>query len=270
MRRALVVGTFLALASLPVQAASSDAAAEPTPPGAAAEALRLDFNDAAGGTPVLANLGSAAVDVSVVGQSTGTLDTVRSRPGEGHAARMPTFADDGSGPRAVVGVWSTSGDPLSPGTAPFTFGADVRLDVGTTSVPGFAASDNGDNVLQRGRFSDEAQYKLQLDHAVPSCRVKGSSGTLMVKGAEVVRGDWYTLTCQRDGSTLSLSATHYDEYGEVLSSETWSANGPTGDVQASGSAIPLSIGGKLTNDGALARDTDQLNGRVDNVVLTIG
>jgi hypothetical protein len=31
----------------------------------------------------------------------------------------------------------------------------------------------------------------------------------------------------------------------------------------------MSVGGKLTTSGQVARDSDQFNGRVDNVTLTI-
>jgi hypothetical protein len=206
----------------------------------------------------------------VVNQASGRLRSVSGRPGAGLAARTPGFADDASGRRAVIAVSSQDGDPLSPGAAAFTFGADVRLDEGDTSGPGTEAGDNGDNVLQRGRFADVAQYKLQLDHGRPSCRVKGTEGTVMVRGAEVERGQWYTLACERDGDDLSLTVTHYDENGDVDSVDTTSETGPIGSVEISRAAIPLSIGGKLANDGTLARDGDQFNGRIDNVVLSIG
>jgi len=230
--------------------------------------LRINFNQVAGRVPELTNTGSALVNIDVVNQASAGVYSVSGRTDSDLAIRTPRFADDPDGPRAVVGVWSIAGDPLSPGTAPFRFGADVQLDQGDTSGPG--AGDNGDNVLQRGHYIDDAQYKLQLDHGRPSCRVKGSDGTVMVSGDPVNRGDWYTLSCARSGNTVSLTVTHYGDDGTVQSSDTTSDSGPIGTVVASSPSVPLSIGGKLSNNGDLAQDSDQFNGRLDNVVLDVG
>ena len=83
-----------------------------------------------------------------------------------------------TGRRAAPGPCSRSptrdADRLEPGTARFTFGADVKLD----AVNDGGDYDNGNNVVQRGRFNDTTQFKLQIDAGKASCRVAGAKGAV--------------------------------------------------------------------------------------------
>jgi len=135
---------------------------------------------------------------------------------------------------------------LDPGTADFTFGAVVRLTRGS-----------GDwNIMQKGYWSDRGQWKLSLDRTSTglrfSCRVKGSSGSVMAyspRGVVTPGGPWVRAECHRDRSGVSVLVN-----GRVVGR----ASGRTGDVRSSS---PYLIGSK----GMSARHPDQFLGLMDYV-----
>jgi hypothetical protein len=144
------------------------------------------------------------------------------------------------------------------------------LDAGATASHASGSTDNGDNVVQRGLYGNRSQYKIQVDGRRPSCRVKGSSGAVMVTSTVALSsGTWYRLICTRSGSTVSLQVTRYTSTGSVASTTMSSASGATGTVRAPSWSQPISAGGKLNARGEVARDSDQFNGRLDNIVLVI-
>lgn len=259
------VPVALALASVGIGGLTAVPARAATTP-----AVHLTFDQAASSSQ-LRNAGSASVAVTVASRSGGSVDKVPGSSWQGQVGRTPAFDARSSAPRGVIKVTSTSGDPLSPLTSPFRFGADVRLDAGTTASHASGSGDNGDNVVQRGRFGDRAQYKIQVDSRRPSCRVKGSSGAVMVTSPiSLAAGTWYRLECQRSGSVVTLTVQQYSSSGSVVATTTTTARGATGSVRAPKASQPLSVGGKLNNKGGVASDSDQFNGLVDNVVLSIG
>jgi hypothetical protein len=162
----------------------------------------------------------------------------------------------------VLVVVATEAASLSPGDRDFEFGAAFELDPESSG----SEADNGDNLLQRGSFNDPGQYKIQLDHGVPSCRVAGDAGVLFVEADEAVDpGAWYSVSCRRAGDEVTLTVTPYADQDD---GESWRATGPTGTVPFGDQ--PLSVGGKVDPSGTPVASADQFNGAVDDVFLRIG
>src|SRR4051812_42672459 len=192
---ACLAASVLSAAGLASTPASAHSAARPSPrsspsssppsgpPSSTAHkdivrALNLDIHQAAplSGYTTFANSGNTVLSISVVTDDGGLLLDGRPRinPKVDRAVRTPQYTSDPSGPHAVIQVLDRRGtDDLDPGAGPFRFGADFNLDaVSEDSGPG--GRDNGDNLIQRGLFNQQAQYKIQLDHDTALCRVKGS------------------------------------------------------------------------------------------------
>lgn len=228
--------------------------------------LSLDFDDLdsaqRSGTGALAveNGGSADLDINVSTAGGGTLRTVAGQTG-GYAARFPAYATDYR-QRVIVTATAADGtDPLSPGLADFTFGTDFILD----EVSEGTAQDNGNNLVQRGLFADAGQYKIQVDHARASCRVVGRTGAVVVRSTTRIEpATWYRVSCARTaaGLTLALSTVN----GAV---QRTTRAGATGAVDAA-DTTPFAIGGKVSSSGtAVAGNSDQFNGALDNVFLRL-
>jgi hypothetical protein len=223
------------------------------------------------GYKTLVNSGSSAMAVSVVTDDGGGLFDGKPRvaSGEDKAIRYPRYSDAADAPHAVVQVVDRRGpDDLNPKSRQFRFGADFILDAKSEdSAPG--GRDNGDNLVQRGRFDQRAQYKVQVDHRVATCRVKGLRGVVTVSSrTNIAPRTWYRVRCVRDGSVLRIVVTTWAGGSPV--SVTDSASGPTGDLTPSRRTVPLSVGGKLDRPGLIADASDQFNGRIDNVVIRVG
>jgi hypothetical protein len=215
-----------------------------------------------------ASTGQAKVSATVVSAQRGHLAWEKGRPGQTGALSTPAFHP--IGPRAVLRIMARHDNPLSPGFKDFGFGADVQMDAGPTTSKQAGSTDNGDNVVQRGLFGGVGQYKLQVDDRVPSCRVRGAAGTVLVRSdVRLVPRVWYHLSCKRSGRQVTLMMAKYPWGGKAPVWRRWVGSGPTGSVRAP-AQVPLSVGGKLTDVGGLAEQVDQFNGRIDNVVLAIG
>lgn len=234
--------------------------------------MRFDAPPPSGGYSTFANTGKAPVSVAVVRRSGGTIGGEGGIGADGrstgYAARFPRHATSSNAPAAVVRIRNAgSADGLDPGTGRFTVAADVKLDT-LTSTPG--SGDDGDNVVQRGLYSDVTQYKLQVDARRPMCRIKGRSGTVELRSSVVMQPwRWYRLTCVRDGGRVTLSVTSWSSDGTATTTST-ARNGATGSMRPSSSGVPLSVGGKLSASGSILASADQLNGLVDNVRLHFG
>ncbi len=73
--------------------------------------------------------------------------------------------------------------------------------------------------------------------------ILGDEGEVFVKAGTAISPEvWYSVTCQRAGSEVSISVTQYGEQGQ-----TWTAAGPTGHITLG--ELPLAVGGKVSNDG---------------------
>lgn len=223
--------------------------------------VKIDFDSLADGSSPK-NTGSldATVKVSTAG---GGAVTAGPDPDGTASGRFPAWDSRSSHQRAAVTVLSNeAGDPLSPGTRDFEFGASFSLD--TKSVGGH--QDNGDNLMQRGLFGDKAQYKLQVDGAKVSCRVKGSGGAqILWSSVKVQRNAWYSTSCARDDGKLVLKVTRPG--GSVA---TKSVAYRAGNVTMRSSSIRVAMGAKVGPSGAvMAGGADQFNGLIDDAYVAI-
>jgi hypothetical protein len=203
--------------------------------------------------------GEAHTEVHATGDA--EVEVVAGRDG-GKAVRFPAYTGAATAPAAVLVVTDEGVGTLDPGDGEFTFGASFQLDEKSSG----SAADNGDNLVQRGTFDSPGQFKIQLDHDVPSCRVKGADGEVFVKaGAPVDPGAWYSVSCERSGSDVELTVT---SWGDGAGGGTWHASGPTGSIDLE--SVPLTVGGKTGPDGTPVASADQFNGVVDDVFFRRG
>lgn len=181
---------------------------------------------------------------------------------------FPAYSSSSAEPRAVVRVTPTpnSSDVLAPGWGDFEFGADFRKD----EISSGTTVDNGDNVIQRGLWSDPAQYKIEVDNARPACRIKGSAGSVRVRASSSISSSlWYRVRCARVGNTVRLTVVEYRTDGATRVMR-YERSGGLGQLVWPKAQTPLSVGGKLAANGAIIRSaTDQFNGLVSNPVLII-
>ncbi|WP_166136681.1 hypothetical protein [Nocardioides ochotonae] len=204
--------------------------------------------------------GSAEVTVRTLSLDGGRMTVRGTSPGGDPALRLPAFSPDPAPyPRAIVAVSPVgSRDLLEPGTRPFVWGADFRVDRAT----GTSAVDNGDNLVQRGLSNDPGFFKAELDQRRPGCTVTGSEDTLVVHASErVLPGTWYHLRCELTPGELAVYVTQLpaDDTPRSFASHI---SGFVGDVRFD-PATPLTVGGKVGLDGKpLPNATDQFNGRV--------
>lgn len=269
--RYLVVAT-----ALPVLLGLGDVAAADPGQARAVDVLRVDFDYVSGpdGQPVttVQVSGAASVSADVATRNGGQLVAATGRTGSGRAVRMPAFGAADSTPRAVVRVVNAgSRDQLSPGNRDFSFGADFVLDAVSSQT---GSSDDGDNLVQRGRFDDPDQYKLQIDSRRPSCRLMGTTGSsavdLLVTSSVVVDSThWYTATCVRTGSTLQVVVSKINSDGTTTTTTTTKRSQGVINISMPAKSTALSIGGKLDADGSVSTDSDQFNGLVDNVLVQV-
>jgi hypothetical protein len=263
--------TWLAVAIVATVALTgcSGAVAEEASPAVADRPVRavdFDFEHQAAdlGTivPSVTNEGTAPVAVSIVTLGGGRAMLADGVEG-GFGLRFPAFDSDASPTAAAVVVRSAdSPDLLSPGRRDFRFGADFALD----RLSAGGSHDNGDNLVQRGLTEDAQQFKIQVDHGVPSCRVAGTDGIAFVESEVVVVPErWYRVTCLRtvDGLVLTVVPWNGTRWGDAQVS---TVSAPTGSLDFDGSVGPLVIGAKVDAAGTLiASASDQFNGLADNV-----
>ena len=206
------------------------------------------------------NSGSGEAAVTVRRSGAGVVKVVQGRAG-GRAARFPAYTGSSQGYAAVLATTPASRPTVDPGRRSFTFGATFRLDRRSSGK----GPDNGDNLVQRGSFGGRGQFKLQLDHRVPSCRVKGDRGTLFVEARRAVTPlRWYSVNCRRTPSGITLRVRSFGSGAAVRSTH---ASGATGNLELG--TYRLSIGGKTRANGAPESSADQFNGVLDNVFLRL-
>lgn len=197
-------------------------------------------------------------------------------PGSG---RLPTFS--GTGPYAGYAVTASdfgAADPLAPGYASVTWGADVNVDPGVTADK--ESSDNGNNVIQRGLAGND-QYKLQVDSPgsapTASCHVRDSGVETAWVRLSLKADVWYRIRCERtvEAGFDVLTVRVLDLRQGTVRTATTTSTLPAANLdfpEASASyPTPLSIGVKTSARGAVVvSNADQLNGRVDNAYVAIG
>ena len=247
--RSIVVAVALVVA-LPSSAAAAQSDRE----------LYLTFDGSNGSIPNLASTGSAEVETGIASANGGTVLGVK-HAGAGRAARLEPFDPESPAELATVVIDPAGGtDPFDTGKAPFAFGADFRLDEKSEG----SDADNGNNLFQRGLYSDAAQYKLQIDGGRISCRVEGSAGSVHVVAGKDLRTErWHRVRCTRKQGTVTLRLVHFTADGPVR--RVWSKSGTIGALTFD-AGVPLSVGGKVDGDGDVVENSsDQFNGRIDDV-----
>ena len=227
--------------------------------------LHLNFDDLTADfdtlLPGVVNVGVAEVRVEIATAHAGRVRLAPDPAGRG-AARFPGHSEAADHPAAALVVWEVKGGALSPGKRDFTFGAAFNLD----DVSEGGEADNGDNVVQRGLFADAQQFKLQVDHGVPSCRIAGTDGAVVVKWAgNVTRGKWMAATCTRQGRLVRLTLW------DVASGRSLGTVQGEGDIGALhfDSTTPFGVGAKVLEDGRVSSSSDQFNGVIDEVYFDV-
>lgn len=213
--------------------------------------------------PGATNDGNSQVTVSVVTSSGGRLVWTAGAT-EGGAVRTPSYTPTGlvRGAAIVVRPGRGAPDSLSPGTADFEFGLDLWADPAQAGREG----DDGDNLIQRGRFDQTSQFKLQVDHGIPACRLAGSGGAVVVQADRGVRPErWYRLTCSRIGGTVRMDLVDLSGLEEP---EHWSVVADLGELTFTD--VPLSIAAKLNSTGRIDPvSADQFHGIIDQVFVDV-
>jgi hypothetical protein len=236
--------------------------ASPTPTPKPA-GLMLDFESGPSEGSVattVANAGTGSVQTEVRATGSATVEVVPG-PDGGKAVRFPAYTGAAEAPAAVLVAIDQDGGTLDPGEDEFAFGASFSIDEESSG----SQADNGDNLVQRGTFDSPGQLKLQLDHDVPSCRIKGDAGEVFVEAEDPVDpGSWYSMTCERRGSDVQLTVKALDGGS---GGGTWRGTGPTGRLELE--ALPLTVGGKTGPDGTPVASPDQFNGAVDDVFFRV-
>ena len=244
---------------------------QPTPPPSTPVRFAFDGATLPYGSAqhTASNSGRAVVKVVVSSVAGGRITSAPARSGQGRAIRFPTFDHTAPAAQAAyVVTHAAAADPFDPGTGRLEFGADITLDASSADLSP-SSIDDGDNVFQRGVYDDVTQWKLEVDHRQPVCRVKGRSGALTVfSTVKLAAGRWYRTRCLRQGQRVMITVTWWLADGSTRSSSS-SKTGATGDLRPSSASTPLAIGARVAN-GHVDADPDQYNGAVDNVVVTIG
>lgn len=256
--RALVAAGVSAALATGVLVTGAPAHAEPLPDPLHRD-LYLDFD----GADLLEALGASDVVATVTSSGGGQVLPGPDRFSTGHSLRLERFRPDEPATPAVVVVRPAAGasDSTEPGSRPFGFGAEFALD----AVTGVSDTDNGENLVQRGLFGAGSQYKIQLDDRVPSCRVAGSDGAVVVRADEQVQPEqWYRVRCRRAGDAVTLRVVTSEDGAKDVAQ--YVAHGPTGTLSYGPDDSPFSIGGKVDEQGhVLTQSSDQFNGLVDDV-----
>jgi hypothetical protein len=231
----------------------------PTPKAGFALDFESGLEDGSNATTI-DNAGTGSVLTQVRATGDASVEVVEG-PDGGHAVRFPAYTGAATAPAAVLVAVDDDDDALNPGDGGFSFGASFKLDDKSSG----STADNGDNLIQRGTFDAPGQLKIQVDHGVPSCRVKGDAGEVFVKAENPIdTGAWYRVTCERTGSDLELTVKAYDSGS---GGGTWHASGPTGNISVQ--KYPFTIGGKTAPDGTPVASADQFNGAVDDVFFRV-
>ena len=125
--------------------------------------------------------------------------------------------------------------------------------------------------MQRGLYADPTQYKLEVDEGLATCRIKGSSGDVLVTSKTPIDpGTWYRLRCLRSADSVMLTVIRWSADGSTATTQD-RRTGATGDLTPPDPTVPLTVGGKLGSDAeTIEPQSDQFNGMIDNVVLEIG
>ena len=137
-----------------------------------------------------------------------------------------------------------SSSSLNPGSSPFAWTTHVKF----TQLP----RDDYDLVRKGLSTSSGGDWKSEiLSSGKAFCYLKGSAGSVgLSNGPSLANGAWHTVTCTRNGSTLTLT----------VDGTSYSTTHATGTITNS---AQLTVGAKTSNG-------DYFNGVMDEVQLSIG
>lgn len=171
----------------------------------------------------------------------------------GRRGKAVSFAPSRQGTRRGMGTASRA-SVGNPGRRPFAVAATVR------SRPLPRMSDYSPNLVQKGRFDDRGQWKMETrlhgGHPIASCRLKGTAGYGRVtdrRATPLDNGRWHTVTCWRIPG----------RYGITVDGVSTSRRGALGIIAGS---RPITTGSKHPQAGI----SDQFRGAVDCIVVVTG
>lgn len=247
------MGRAMSTFALSVTALTVAVLVDTAPAYAATEQLRLDFDATPSGQVEPGPWTSGCfADVATPGDAgciavsdPGSISRATRPSGTGTS---PAIAFPASG-SAVVQVPDAAN--LNPGTQDFTVSTMVKITSEQVT--------SGANLVQKGFFTDPAQWKLQLDNGKPGCRIagtgdNGATSLLLTADTSIADQGWTFIQCKRRGDILSLVVD-----GVV-------AKAAAGATMVITSTAKVNIGAKgpgLTNN-------DQFRGEMDNAVFSIG
>lgn len=260
----ITVTTVAASLLLPLVPTAAHAAAK-------SDEVRVKFESTKPGSTIkhVDNSGSAATTVTVRRRNGGKIVARHSRATKSRTADFPAYVAGPGAPRAVVGVVNKGKERLSPGGRAFTIGIDFRVDAAA-----IAATDDGNNLLQRGNFGSPSQYKLQVDDGRVGCRIKGAKGdTLLVAPTVLTPDRWYRSQCslkKKRGSLpkVVLRVGRLDKHARFHLVERATISQKFGSLTFP-KKRPLTIGGKLKDSLKIPGRVEQFNGQLDNAYFRI-
>lgn len=183
-----------------------------------------------------------------------------SDPARGRVASFPDRCAPAATtcPTALIRAKASSSGGLNPGSAPFSFGAWVKLQPSDLT--------GGSNIMQKGLFTDPGgQWKLQIDTPPgepghPSCQVRGvidgraTSVYVEARRVDVADGNWHKVICRKQYTRLSIVVDgKVNNFKDV----------PTG-IGAVSNGASVVVGAKY-----LGADNDQFHGALDNVFFRL-
>ena len=190
----------------------------------------------------------------------------------GTAAKFPNQCDPSTQgstcPKVLIQAKKTNPDDLNPGPAPFSFGADVKIDGGSE----LTLNGGGMNIVQKGLIDTPGgQWKLQIDStarpARPACFVRegGARITATAQGVDVADNLWHSIECKKDADSLSIWIDDVQRGSKTLSGISVSTT------------RPVTVGAKwLPGDPdpnnpqqTLGPINDQFHGALDNVFFSL-
>jgi hypothetical protein len=152
-------------------------------------------------------------------------------------------------------------DDLNPGSAPFSFGAVLRMKPSDLT--------GGANVVQKGLYHDPGgQWKLQVDTPPghpghPSCSLRGvvdgelASRAVYVEafGVDVADGRWHRVLCRKTA----------DDRLRIKVDGTWKNSKPVPPEATIGNEAPVTVGAKHLK----SEDNDQFHGYLSRVFFRL-
>ncbi|MBB5867194.1 hypothetical protein F4553_000573 [Allocatelliglobosispora scoriae] len=146
------------------------------------------------------------------------------------------------------------------GTSTFTFGANIRLHTGASSVTA------GMNVIQFGSAGTGLhQWKLQADYWTPSCRWSDGTTAVLVPGPgdpkfTLTDNVWYKVKCSRlTGNVFEIRIT---DLSTGLLASVLTKTVALGAITPTGAAA---IGARVISANKVDSQTDQFHGDLDDI-----